>query len=300
MYRFTLLFSLVVLLFAANTAQARLNVLACEPEWAALLKELAGDRVQITVATTAKQDPHHIEARPSLIARARRADLLVCNGAELEIGWLPLLQRESANNKIQTGQPGWFEAAQYVELIEKPASLDRTAGDIHASGNPHFHTDPRNLLPVAAALSERLIELDADHADLYRQQLTSFQTRWQTAIDAWQQRAAPLQGIPVAVQHGNWSYLLHWLELKAIVDLEPKPGLEPSAAHLSRVLKSLQQTPVRMVLRANYQPARPSHWLSQRAQIPAVELPITVGASPAAKDLFSLYDDIIDRLLEAL
>lgn len=290
---------LTALLFSAG-ANAALNVLACEPEWGALVSELTGDNAHISIATTPRQDPHHIEARPSLIARARNADLLVCNGAELEIGWLPLLQRESGNARIQTGQPGWFEAADYVVLIEKPETLDRAGGDVHAAGNPHFHGDPRNILPVATALTERLAEIDAANAAHYHSRLADFRQRWQAAIARWEQRAAPLKGVPVAVQHKNWSYLLRWLGMEAVIDLEPKSGVEPSAAYLAEVVQRLQQTPVRMVLRASYHSPRPAQWVSQRSGIAAVELPFTVGASTKASDLFGLYDDIIGRLLGAL
>jgi zinc/manganese transport system substrate-binding protein len=280
------------------TAHAALNVLACEPEWGALVTELAGDRASVHVATTPRQDPHRIEARPSLIARARRADLLVCTGAELEIGWLPLLQRESGNAKIQTGQPGWFEAADHVELIEKPETLDRAMGDVHAAGNPHFLFDPRTLPAVAEALTARLQKIDAANSAHYAARLADFKQRWSAAITRWEQRAAPLRGTPVAVHHKNWSYLIQWMGMETVVDLEPKPGVDPSAAHLAEVVKRLEQTPARMVLRANYQSPRPSQWVEQRTGVKAVELPFTVGGSDQAKDLFSLFDDIIARLLE--
>src|SRR5262245_16058586 len=142
---------LAIVLFGAGTAHAALNIFACEPEWGALAKELGGDQANVYVATTALQDPHRIEARPSLIARARNADLLVCTGAELEVGWLPLLQTQSGNSKIQAGQPGFFEAASVVPLLERPARVDRALGDVHPAGNPHLHLDPRNLGRVAAA-----------------------------------------------------------------------------------------------------------------------------------------------------
>ncbi|WP_127478349.1 metal ABC transporter substrate-binding protein [Sulfurivermis fontis] len=299
MKRYLICLLLPIGLWWHSAAHAALNVLACEPEWGALVAELAGDKAAIHVATTPRQDPHRIEARPSLIARARNADLLVCNGAELEIGWLPLLQRESGNPRVQPGQPGWFEAAQYVELIEKPSSLDRSAGDVHAAGNPHFHVDPRNLLPVATALAARLAEIDAANAAHYQHRLTDFRQRWQAAITRWEQRAAPLRGMPVAVQHKNWSYLLRWLGMKAVIDLEPKSGVEPSAAYLAEVVQRLRQTPVRMVLRASYHSPRPAQWVAQHSGIAAVELPFTVGASEQATDLFGVYDDIIERLLEA-
>lgn len=299
MYTLTALLLAGLSLLWSIGAQAALNVLACEPEWGALVTEIAGDKAKVNVATTARQDPHRIEARPSLIARARRADLLVCTGAELEIGWLPLLQRESGNARIQAGQPGFFEAALHAALIEKPTALDRSMGDVHASGNPHFYLDPRNLLPVAEALSARLSGLDPANAGHYRARLEDFSTRWKAAIARWERSAAPLKGMSVAVHHKNWSYLLHWLGMEAVVDLEPKPGVDPSAAYLSEVVSRLSRTPAQMVLRASYQSPRPSQWVSQKAGIPAVELPFTVGATDRAKDLFGLFDDIIERMLGA-
>lgn len=291
--------ALLTLLWFAPT-QAEMRILACEPEWGALAEIIAGERATITVATTPRQDPHRIEARPSLIAAARRADLLVCTGADLEIGWLPLLQRESGNARIQVGQSGYFEAAQFVDLIEVPAVLDRAMGDVHAAGNPHFNMNPRNLIPVAEALAARFSEIDPANASDYHERMENFTNDWQERIIRWEKRAEPLRGVRVAVHHKNWSYLLDWLGIEMVVDLEPKPGVEPSAAYLAQVVARLEQTPARMVLRANYQSPRPSRWVAQRTGIEAVELPYTVGASERAADLPGLYDDLIDRLLGAL
>lgn len=286
----------LALLLAANTAQAALNVLACEPEWAALTQELAGDLARVASATTARQDPHHIEARPSLIARARNADLLVCTGAELEVGWLPLLLRESGNARIQPGRPGFFEAASQVRLLEKNLVADRAQGDVHPGGNPHFHADPRNLLKVAQALTPRLTELDPANANLYAARLRDFQSRMTTAIARWEKEAAPLRGVPVVVHHKSFSYLADWLGLKVVADLEPKPGIEPSVSSLASLSERLKQQPARMILRTAYQSPKPSEWLSQHAGIPAVELPYTVGGSARAGDLFGLVDDTLGKL----
>lgn len=291
---------MLVLLLAAPNAQAALNVLACEPEWAALVQELAGDRARVASATTARQDPHHIEARPSLIARARNADLLVCTGADLEIGWLPLLQRESGNPRIQAGQPGHFEAAAHVRMLEKPTRLDRAEGDLHAAGNPHIHTDPRNLLKVGAALSRRLAELEPAQAAFFAARGADFQSRLGVAIARWEKEAAGLRGMPVVVQHRSWSYLADWLGLKVVADLEPKPGLDPSAAHLAQVLERLKIQPARLILRTGYQSDRPGEWLAQRAGVPALELPYTVGGSQEAKDLFGLFDATLALLKQGL
>lgn len=293
-----LLFLLLPML-AGATAHAALNVFACEPEWGALARELGGERLKVYNATTALQDPHHIEARPSLMAKMRQADLVVCTGAELEAGWLPLLLSESGNGKIRPGQPGYFEAARFVDLLEKPVRVDRSEGDVHAAGNPHIQTDPRNIARVASALAKTLAQLDAASAGEYRQREQAFQTRWSQAIRKWEAKAAPLKGVPVVVQHNAFPYLENWLGMKRVAVLEPKPGVAPSVAYMSSVLEVLKASPAKMVLRAAYQTERPSAWLAQRAGTAVVVVPFTVGGSVAAEDLYGLFDDTIDRLLEA-
>ena len=291
---------LAVLQFAiAAPATAALNIFACEPEWGALSRELGGDKASIYVATTALQDPHHIEARPSLIARARTADLVVCTGAELEIGWMPLVQTQSGNPRIQAGQPGYFEATRQLTLIEIPQRLDRALGDVHAAGNPHVHLDPSNIARVAAALAERMAQLDPGEAAQYHARARAFLERWQQASARWEREGAPLKGMPIVVHHKNLSYLVHWLGMREVGALEPKPGLPPTATHLSELLASLARNPAKAVVRAAYNEPRATEWLSERAKIPAVTLPFTVGGSERAKDLFGLFDDTLSRLLIA-
>jgi zinc/manganese transport system substrate-binding protein len=287
------------LLLPALPAQAALRVFACEPEWGALAQELGGNLVDVSVATSAMQDPHLIQAKPSLIARARNADLLVCNGAELEVGWLPILLQQSANPKVQPGQPGHFEAADQVRKLELPSQVDRSQGDVHAAGNPHIQTDPRNIALVATALGARLQQVDPAHAAEYAKRLADFSQRWQQAVVRWTSQAAPLKGAPVVSQHKAFVYLYDWLGMKEVAVLEPKPGVEPSVAHLQTVLTTLKATPARMVLHAAYQDDKPSQWLSKNAGVTSVTLPFTVGGSDGAKDLFGLFDDTVARLLAA-
>ena len=296
----TTLFVAVLVGVAPRIAAADLHILACEPEWGSLAEELGGNQVAVVTATTAQQDPHHIQARPSLIAQARRADLLVCTGAELEIGWLPLLLRQSSNDKLQPGQPGYFEAAEQVTLLEKPAQVDRNMGDVHPEGNPHMQLDPYRIATVAKKLSERLALLDPANAAFYKQNYQEFAKRWQQAIKGWEAKARPLKGVPVAVYHKGYAYLFHWLDIKEIVALEPKPGLPPSAGYLAEVKDKIAKQPVKMVIYSAYQSDQAANWLGANAHIPVVKLPFTVGGDDQAKDLFGLFDDTINRLLAGL
>jgi zinc/manganese transport system substrate-binding protein len=298
MHKIRFVWLLFALLPVAGGAQAGLRIFACEPEWGALAEELTGDAATVYAATTARQDVHHIQARPSLIAQARRADLVVCTGADLEAGWLPLVLRRAGNPAVQPGATGYFAATDYVTLLEKPQRLDRAAGDVHAMGNPHIQLDPHNVLRVGEALGQRLAELDPEHAAEYRRNLQAFADRWRAAIQRWEAQAKPLEGMPVVVYHRGWTYLNHWLGLRQVAELEPLPGVPPSSAHLASVLNAMEMQPARAVIRAPYQDPRPVEWLHERTGIPALTLPNTVGGNDQSVDLFAWFDSIIQLLQE--
>lgn len=287
---------LILFLLVALPVRAELRVFACEPEWASLAKELGGDKVSAYSATHALQDPHRIEARPSLIAKARNAQLVVCTGADLEAGWLPPVLRESGNAAVQPGRSGYFEAAQQVVRLEVPTRLDRAEGDVHAAGNPHIQLDPRNLLAVAGPLAKRLGELDAANAGHYADRHRVFEERLRAAIGRWEKEAAALRGMPVVAQHKSFVYLFHWLGVVEAGTLEPRPGIEPGSAHLARLVEQVKAKQARLVVRTPFDSPRPGEWLAERAGIPLVTLPFTVGGSGRATDLFSLFDDTIARL----
>jgi len=289
----------IAALLLSQNALAKLSVFACEPEWAALAQELGGNHLKITAATNGLQDPHHIQARPSLLARARRADLLVCTGAELEIGWLPVLLQKTGNPKIQPGQPGSFLATDFVKLLDVPTKLDRSEGDIHAAGNPHIQTDPRRIGEVAKALAERLQQIDPDNAADYASRYADFHQRWHAAIARWQKQAEPLRGKSIIVQHKSWVYLEDWLGLKEAATLEVKPGVPATTNHLAQLLGMAKTTPVHAIIYAAYQSPRSAEWLSGKSGIPAIKMPFTVGGTKQAKDLFGLFDDSITRLTGA-
>jgi len=283
---------------ASNPAQAKLKVFACEPEWGSLLHELAGDKIDVDVGTSALQDVHVIEAKPSLIAKVRSADLVVCTGAQLEIGWLPQLISQSGNAKIASG-PGSFMAAAQVKTLEKPTALDRANGDVHPDGNPHIQMDPRRVLIVAQRLDARLAELDPGNAATYQQRLADFQQRWLAAMAKWKAEAAPLKGRKVVVHHISWVYLWDWLGVDQIGALEPKPAVPPTAAHLASLINITKSSDTLAIVRAAYQDPKPADWLSDRTGVPAVTLPFTVGGDAQSKDLFGLFDSTISKLLGA-
>ena len=276
---------------------AALNVFTCEPEWASLAQELGGDKVAVFSATTAQQDPHRVEARPSLIARFRNAEVLICSGSELEVGWLPLLFTQSGNGRIQPGAPGYIEASQYVVRLEVPKVIDRALGDIHPQGNPHVHLDPRNIAKIAEVLTARFAELDARNADAYRARGEDFGKRWQQAMDKWRAEAQPLKGMPIVVYHKDLSYFINWAGMREAGALEPKPGIPPSPTHLAELVEQMKRAPAKAIVYSPYNSPQAAEFLSTRANIPVVMMPFTVGGTDKAKDLFGLFDDTIGRLL---
>ena len=291
--------SLATALLVAQPAQAALRVLATTADWGSLTTELGGDKVDVYTATSALQDVHQVNAKPSLVARARTADLVVANGADLEIGWLPVLLQESGNPKIQPGTPGYFEATSAVRLVDIPSAVDRSMGDIHPLGNPHIQLDPRYVAVVAKALTGRLAAIDPANAAYYQARGADFQGRWKQAMTRWDAEAAPLKGVPVVVIHMDQRYLCRWLGLNQVAAIEPKPGVPPSAGYLGQLVTKLSADKPRMILRNAYNDPKAADWLSGKTGVPVVLLPFSVGGTPEAKDLFGLYDDTLNRLLAA-
>ena len=291
---------LALLALAAASGVHALTVMACEPEWAALVRQLA-PAAQVRSATHARQDPHHIEARPSLIAMARSADLVVCTGAGLEEGWLPVLLQRAGNPKVQPGTPGLFMAADHAVLIDPRQAAGPFAGDVHAAGNPHLHLDPRRLQQVAAALARRLAQVDPSGAEGYRGQSARFQSEWAARIGQWERRAAPLRGLRVAGQHTTFAYLWLWLGVEQVADLEPKPGVAPTPGHLQSVLAATREAPPRVVVVSWYQDPKAAQWITRQlaGRTTLLQLPATVADEPPADSLTGLFDHLIEQLLGA-
>ncbi len=289
---FNYLGALLLLAGAALPAQA-LNLFACEPEWAALAREIA-PQATIYTATTAQQDPHLVQARPSLIAAMRRADMAICSGAELEIGWMPALLMKANNAGVRNPDLGLLYVAEHVAVLDKLSSVDRSMGDVHAMGNPHVHLSPLAIADASAQLADRLAQLDPANASAYRANQADFAERWRLAVDDWQQRAAPLRDQQLVAYHTTYRYLFDWLGIRQVGDLEPKPGLPPSTGHLRTLLSEVSAPPVIGVVYTGYQDPKPGSWLAQQLGVPALKLEHTTSDT---ESLFELYEQAVTRLL---
>ena len=298
--RLASIFSLILGLALATSVNAKtsvneLNIFACEPEYAALAKELVPENTKVFSATTAMQDPHFIQARPSLIAKMRRADLVICAGASLEAGWLPMLLKKSNNRKVQSVEKGLFLASDYIVNLDIPTKVDRSQGDVHEEGNPHVHLDPNRVLKLANALTKKLVQISPDDEAIFEEKY--FKARWTQAISKWQDKAKPLKGLKVFAYHSSFRYLFEFLSIEKTGDLEPVPGLPPSTSHLNMLLKTAKSQDIPAVVYTAYQQDKASLWLANKANIKALKLPYTVGGNNAATNLFSLMDSHIDLLL---
>ena len=273
-----------------------LDVFTCEPEWASLVKEIAKDKVDVYSATNSTQDVHYIQAKPSLIANIRKADIVVCSGADLEVGWLPVILQKAGNASIQEHGENLIYGSDYVKTIEKPNRLDRADGDVHPMGNPHIHLNPNNLLRVGQIITEKLSNIDDENTDYYQKNYADFKKRMTEKMKEWQMKAKSVNGKNVITNHKNMSYLFDWLNIKTVGTLEPKPGIPANSNHLKLLVDTAKKQDIQFIAFAPFEKAQPANWLSKQTDIPAIKLPYTVGND--VKDLFELYDTSINLMLQ--
>ncbi|MBT4386081.1 MAG: zinc ABC transporter solute-binding protein [Betaproteobacteria bacterium] len=285
------------IVFSLGTAHAKPFVFACEPEWEFIAKEIGGDQIRTVSATHGLQNPHFIRVKPSLMSKIKKADLLICSGADLEVGWLPLLLR-NGNKSIQAGQIGHLLVSDYVDNIEIPEVLDRSMGDIHPGGNPHIHLDPEIISKTASMVASRLSLIDPENRQIYVKNLDSFESNWRSAMARWKTAGKSLAGKRVVVHHKSFSYLLNFLEIETLTSLEDKAGIPPSARHLSEIVTVIEGSSAIAIIRTPFDPKSAGDWVSDKTGIPVVTLPFTVGGSPEATDLYKVYDASIQLLLQ--
>lgn len=287
------------LLFLVTTQSAAegLRVVTTTTDIAALVEILGGDRVEVESLCRGYQDPHYLEAKPSHMARLRRADLLAYVGLELEVGWLPLLVSGSRNPRLRNGEPGNLNMSAGIDILEIPTgALSRSEGDVHPQGNPHYWLRPGNLITMAQTLATRLAELDPAHAADYESARAGFQARMTSAIEGWQGRLAPWRGEQVVCYHKQWEYLLDWLDLSVLGYIENKPGIPPSPRHVSSLREAMRERGTRLVLISNFFEPEPARRVAESTAAGLLILPASVRGEEGLDDPFRFFDRLVEGL----
>jgi zinc/manganese transport system substrate-binding protein len=268
-----LLFALVLLAFGTK-AEAKLNIVTTTADLASVAKEIGGERVDVMAIALATQDPHFVDARPHLALELAKADLLLSVGLSLEVGWLPTLLTGSRNAKIQPGAPGHLDCSELIKPLEVVAGkVDRSHGDIHPGGNPHYMFDPRQAARVAKGVAERLVRLDPAGRETYKKNAIEFIRKLGKATKRWQARLARLRASKVIAYHRSFPYLADWVGLRIIEHVEPRPGIPPNPRHVAHVVQVAKQSGARALLQESFYPAKTSQLIAQRAGLELVRLP---------------------------
>jgi zinc/manganese transport system substrate-binding protein len=280
-------------------ASARpLHVVAAYPYIGDLVERIGGSNVRVFSLARGDYNPHVIIPRPSFIAQVRRADLLIISGAQLEIGWMPPLLRQANNPAVQTGEPGFLDLSQYVTLIDVPTSVSREQGDVHPEGNPHFYLDPENILLIARAIKDKLVQLDSRNASYYENRYREFSDLWGQKLVEWSDKMKPLENTRVVQYHKNYDYFLHRYKLQIAGTVEPLPGIPPTSKHIEHLENVLTMTPARFILQDVYNPDDASRHLAEKLKMKLVVLPHDIGAVSEATGIFSLFDELVRRITE--
>ena len=295
MHRLSILCLSAILLLPAS-AWAKLRVVTTLPDFASMAKELGGDRVEADSLIRGTQNPHDVDAKPSFIVKVSRADLLIVIGLDLEAGWLPALLGQARNAAVRPGGEGYLDASRLAHLREVPTVLDRSMGDIHAGGNPHYYTSPEEIFRVAGAIRDKLVALDPKGKGEYLRRFDAFEAKYKEKMAGWRKRLAPLAGTEVVVYHTSWIYFLKWAGLVRIGALEPKPGIPPSAGQVTRLLMMTRSRKVRFVIQEIYQPTRLSRVFARKAGARLLILPSMVGAAEGTATIWDKFDRIVDQL----
>jgi len=286
----------VCLALASVSFSRPVRVVTAYPYIADLVRIIGSDRVEVNALASAEWDPHTVIPKPSLIARLRMADLLIINGAQLEIGWLPPLLNQANNPRVQTGTHGLLDLSGSVKLMELPSSVSRAQGDVHPEGNPHFYLDPQNMPPLAEAIANRLSEIDPEFAEVYRRNLDSWSSSWDRKLDEWKTRMKPLEGVRVIEYHKLFDYFIHRYGLVLAGTVEPLPGIPPTSRHLEALGQIIAAQSVKAILQDVYHPNNASRHLSQKFGVPVVVLPHDTGAVDGTETLEALFDEIVGRM----
>jgi zinc/manganese transport system substrate-binding protein len=282
------------------SANAQLRVVATTPDLASLAKEIGGSAVAVTALAKPTEDPHFVDAKPSHIVTLNRADALIEGGAELELGWLPPLLENSRNAKISAGGPGRIVASEGIRLVEKPTTFDRSKGDVHSLGNPHFLIDPLNAKIVARHIAEHFAQIDPKSAAAYRANLAKFNSTVDAKLAAWQQQLAPSRGAKIVTYHKDFVYLAPRFGLTVLETLEPKPGIAPSPAHLAMVIGKMKANNARVILVQPFQNRRTAETVARQTGAVVLDVSQQPGGRPNTGSYFAMMDNLVNTLAAAL
>ena len=269
---------------------ANLNIAVSYPYIGALTKSIGGENVNIVVLAKGNWDPHFVVPRPSLISKVRRADGLIMNGGQLEIGWLPPLIKRAANPKTKVGAKTFLNLSNHIQMINKPQSVSRSGGDLHPDGNPHFHLDPKNVLILAAVIKEYLISMDSENQELYEKNYIEFSDMWKKNIDIWNKKMLSKNGLKIIQFHNNLAYFNKAYGLTSIATIEPLPGIPPSSRHTFSLIELIKKEKPFCILHDVYHSTKTAKYISSKTGIPVVLMPHDIGALNSIEDLTSLFD----------
>lgn len=290
----SILLGLLVWVTCASAAEAKVKVIATIPDFASIAREVGGDLVEVAAMVRPTQDPHFMDPKPSFVVALNKADVLLLAGMELEAGWLPPLLLSARNSRIQKGGDGYLDCSTLIVPMETEAA-DRSKGDVHPGGNPHYWYDPRNGVRLAKGIAAKLAEVDPANAEVYRKRADTFAKKLETHIADWKKRLAALKGAPVVVYHKSWVYFLDFAGLNEVGALEPKPGIPPSPSHVAELLKKTQTLKVRWVLQESFYPSQLAELFASKSGARLLVLPTMVGAGGTKN-----YVDIVEKIVTEL
>lgn len=292
--------ALIAIAATGASASAQIRVVATTPDLASVAKEIGGDKVSVVALAKPTEDPHYVDAKPSHIVTLNRADALIEGGAELELGWLPPLLENSRNSKISAGAPGRIVASDGVKMLEIPTSFDRSKGDVHSLGNPHFMIDPVTVKIIARNIAGHFAQIDPKNAATYNGNLTRFNTRLDAKYAAWQKELAPYRGARIVTYHKDFVYLGDRFGLTIVDELEPKPGIAPSPAHLAQVIGKMKSTNAKVILVQPFQNRKTAETVARQTGATVLDVPQQPGAAPNTTTYFDMMDNLVHTLAGGL
>lgn len=297
----TIRLTLLAAALAAGPAQARLNLVATLPDFGAIAEAIGGDKVKVTSICRGTEDPHFVDPRPSFLRVLHQADALLEGGAELEIGWLPTLVNNARNGKILRDAPGDVLMSEGIRLLEVPLTpVDRSMGDVHPLGNPHYWLDPANGRIMAQQIATRLSKLDPANAAFYEANLRQFNQRLDAKMADWTRQMEPFRGTKIITYHKSFEYFADRFGLVIVGAVEPRPGIEPTPGHINELIPRLKQTGVKLVVIEPFRPRKTPEYVAQATGAKLVLVPVMTGGNEKIKDYFDLFDYAVAQIVTAL